>query len=73
MILMEEELPKLSSEDTLIKLNELGIYKTPIIVLTARKEFGVEEELIKKGFSDVIKLPIKKEVIKKVMNKYLEK
>ena len=73
MILMEEELPKLSSEDTLIKLNELGIYKTPIIVLTARKEFGVEEELIKKGFSDVIKLPIKKEEIKKVMNKYFEK
>ena len=73
MILMEEELPKLSSEDTLIKLNELGIYKTPIIVLTARKEFGVEEELIKKGFSDVIKLPLKKEVIKKVMNKYFEK
>ena len=73
MILIEEELPKLSSEDTLFKVGELGVYKTPIIVLTVRKEFGVEEELIKKGFSDVIKLPLKKEEAIKIVDKYLKR
>jgi len=73
MILIEEDLPKLSSEDTLFKLEELGVYKTPIIILTLRKEFGVEEELIKKGFKDVIKLPLKKEEALKTINKYLKK
>ena len=73
MILIEEDLPKLSSEDTLFKLGELGVYKTPIIVLTVRKEFGVEEELIKKGFNDVIKLPMKKEEAIKIVDKYLKR
>lgn len=60
IILMEEKLEKLSSEDTLIKIKDTPGYKIPVVLITDNKGFGVKEMYQEKGYKDVIFMPIKK-------------
>ena len=43
LIIMEEDLEKLSSEDTLIKLKDTSGYKIPVILISNNKGFGMKE------------------------------
>ena len=60
IILMEENLEKLSSEDTLIKIKDTPGYKIPVVLISNNKGFGAKEMYQEKGFKDVIFMPIKK-------------
>ena len=71
-IIIEEELEKLSCEDTLNKIKDTPGYKIPVIIMTKNKEFGSKEKYLDKGFKDVIYLPIKKEDFIKTLDKYIE-
>ena len=69
---MEENLPKLSSENTLIKMKDTPGYKIPVLLLTDNKEFGSKEMYQEKGFKDTISLPLKREEILRNIVKYIE-
>lgn len=72
LILIEEDLPKLSSEDTLIKLKDTPGYKIPVVLMTDNKGFGLREKCQEKGFKDVIFLPFKKEQMLNSIKENLE-
>ena len=69
---MEEELEKLSCEDTLNKIKDTPGYKIPVIIMTKNKEFGSKERYLEKGFKDIIYLPIKKDKFIETLNQYIE-
>ena len=72
VILIEEELEKLSCEDTLNKIKDTPGYKIPVIIMTKNKEFGSKERYLEKGFKDIIYLPIEKEKFNEILNQYIE-
>ena len=72
LIIMEENLPKLSSEDTLIKLKDTPAYKTPVVLITDKKEIDTKDRYIEIGYSDVLFLPFRKEQVIKVIEEYIE-
>lgn len=72
IILMEENLEKLSSENTLIKIKDTPGYKIPVILISNNRGFGNREMYQERGFKDVIFMPFQKsevlESIKKNIN-----
>lgn len=72
LIIMDENLEKLSSENTLIKIKDTPGYKIPVLLLTSHGEFGAKEMYQEKGFKDTILLPLKKEEVLKTVEKYIE-
>ena len=70
---MAENLPKLSSLDTLMKLKSTNSYKTPVLLITKNKLFGYKDKAIEQGFSDLIYEPLKKEQLLSVIMNYIEK
>ena len=72
LIIMEEDLEKLSSEDTLIKLKDTSGYKIPVILISDNKGFGAKEMYQEKGFKDVLFLPLKKEEVLKQVEEYIK-
>ena len=72
LIIMEEDLDKLSSEDTLIKLKDTSGYKIPVILISNNKGFGAKEMYQEKGFKDVLFLPLKKEEVLKQVEEYIK-
>ena len=73
LIIIDEEIPKLSSEDTLNKIKDTKCYKKPVILITKNKEFGSREMYQEKGFKDIIIEPIKKEEIINIVKEYIDK
>lgn len=73
LIIIEEELEKLSSEDTLKKLKETTEYKTPVLLISKNRTFGSKEMYQEKGFTDVIFLPLSKEQLLKQVREYIKK
>lgn len=49
LIIIDESIPKLSSEDTLNKIKDTKCYKKPVILITKNKEFGSRENVSRKG------------------------
>ena len=73
LIIIDESIPKLSSEDTLNKIKDTKCYKKPVILITKNKEFGSREMYQEKGFKDIIIEPIKKEEIINIVKEYIER
>ena len=73
LIIIDESIPKLSSEDTLNKIKDTKCYKKPVILITKNKEFGSREMYQEKGFKDIIIEPIKKEEIINIIKEYIDK
>lgn len=73
LIIIDESIPKLSSEDTLNKIKDTKCYKKPVILITKNKEFGSREMYQEKGFKDIIIEPIKKEEVINIIKEYIDK
>ena len=73
LIIIDESIPKLSSEDTLNKIKDTKCYKKSVILITKIKEFGSREMYQEKGFKDIIIEPIKKEEIINIVKEYIDK
>lgn len=69
LILIDEVLPKLSSVHTFEKLKIEGV-PIPVVLMTERQDIETKDTYIKIGFSDTILVPIHKEEIKKILEKY---
>ena len=70
LIIMEEHLEKLSSENTLAKLKSIQGFKTPVILLTDIKDINEKEEYLKLGFTEIVTLPLKKEQVEEIVYNY---
>lgn len=70
LIIMEDNLEKLSHENTLRKLKDIQGFKTPVVLLTNLKEINEREEYLKLGFTEVVTLPIKKEQVSELAHTY---
>lgn len=68
LIIMNADLEKLSSVNTLEKLTKEEQVKSPIVVLTKKSEGNKHQSL---GFTDYIEKPITKEKIDKIIKKYM--
>lgn len=66
LIIIEDELKKLSSVATLVKLKQIEGVQTPVILLTHKAGIIEKENYIKKGFTAVYALPITKDFIKEI-------
>ena len=60
IIIMEENLEKLSSEDTLIKIKDTPGYKIPVVLISKNIGFGMKERYQEQGYKDVLFTPFKK-------------
>lgn len=73
LILIDEEMPKLSGYDTMEKLKDIHNFKTPVILLTKNSNLEFSENHLKQGFSDLLVKPVNKTTITKIYNEYLKK
>ena len=72
IILMEENLEKLSSRDTMIKIKDTPGYKIPVILISNNIGFGMKERYQEQGYKDVIFIPFKKIELLETINKNIE-
>jgi len=73
LILIDEEMPKLSGYDTIKKLKNINNFNTPVVLLTKNSNLEFSEIHINHGFSDLLIKPINKDTLKKIYNKHLNK
>ena len=73
LIIMEDELDKLSSIDTLNKLKQIENFKIPVIILTRKIELNIKKEYLKIGFTDTYIIPVSKESVKEIITNYVLK
>ncbi len=73
-ILLDQMMPGLSGEETLIEMKRLDILNnTPVVALTADAIIGAKESYLAKGFTDYISKPVKYEVLEAVLKEYIPK
>lgn len=73
-ILLDQMMPGMNGEETLIKMKDMGILKgTPVIALTADAIIGAKESYIQKGFTDYISKPVKYALLEQTLKEYLPK
>jgi len=72
LILIDEEMPKLSGYDTIKKLKEIHNFNTPVILLTQNSNLEFSEVHLNHGFSDLLIKPANKTTLTKIYNKYLK-
>ncbi len=74
LILLDQMMPGMNGEETLIKMNEMDILKgTPVIALTADAIIGAKENYLQKGFNNYISKPVKYSVLEQVLKEYIPK
>ncbi len=73
-ILLDQMMPHMSGEETLIEMKKLDILKgTPVIALTADAIIGAKDSYLAKGFTDYISKPVKYEILEAVLKEYIPK
>lgn len=73
LILMDEEMPKLSGYDTMKKLNEINNFNMPVVLLTKNTNLEFSEKHLNYGFVDLLVKPVNKNSLTKIYDKYLNK
>lgn len=72
LILMDETLPKLSSVHTFDKLRTIDGFNIPVVLMTKHKDIETKDTYINIGFCDTIGVPIIKDEVKQVLDKYIK-
>ena len=73
LILIDEEMPKLSGYDVIKKLKDIHNFNIPVILLTKNSNLEFSEIHLKHGFEDLLVKPVNKEKLTNIYNKYLNK
>ena len=74
IILLDQMMPGMNGEETLLKMKQMDILKeTPVIALTADAIIGAKENYLQKGFNDYISKPVKYSVLEQVLKEYIPK
>lgn len=72
LILMDETLPKLSSVHTFDKLRTIDGFNIPVVLMTKHKDIETKDTYINIGFCDTIGVPIIKDEVKQILDKYIK-
>lgn len=72
LILIDEELPKLSSVHTFEKLKMIDSFHIPVVLMIKHKDIENRESYMNMGFQDTIDVLIHKEDVKQVLGKYMK-
>lgn len=75
LILMDDMMPNMSGIETLEiikKLERVGGFSIPVVVLTANAVTGMKEDYIARGFDDYLAKPIEKPELNRVLKKFLK-
>ena len=73
LIILDDNIPKLSSTKVLERLKEIEGFDTPVVLLLKNKNTELETRYLNIGFSDCIIKPVDNNEIKSLVNKYLIK
>ncbi len=71
IILLDDMMPKMTGKQTLVELNKMSAFNTPVIALTANAIDGMKEEYISLGFHDYLSKPIVKHDLERVIKKFI--
>jgi len=71
LILIDEEMPKLSGYDTMKKLKEIHNFRIPVILLTKNSNLEFSQIHLTHGFEDLLVKPVTKASLTNIYNKYL--
>jgi len=71
LIVMDIMMPKMDGVETLNKLKKLDNFDVPVIALTADAMQGTRVKYIELGFDEYLSKPIDRELLKQVLNKFL--
>ncbi len=72
LILIDEEMPKLSGYDTIKKLKMINNFNTPVIMLTKNSNLEFSNIHLEYGFTDLLIKPVTKESLANIYEKYLK-
>lgn len=72
-ILMDIQMPEMDGLETTRKIRENGHASVPIIAMTANAMKGDREKCIESGMNDYISKPIKRDIVFKILEKWLYK
>ena len=72
LILIDEEMPKLSGYDVMKKLKDIHNFNIPVVLLSKNSNLEFSEIHIKHGFVDLLIKPVNKDTLTKIYNKYLK-
>ena len=70
--MIDEEIPKLSSIHTFEKLKTISGFNIPVVLMTKHKDIETKDSYINMGFSDTITVPINKEEVRIIIDKYMK-
>ena len=73
LIILDDNLQKLSSTRVLEKLKEIENFNTPVVLLLKNKNTELEDRYINIGFSECLIKPLDNKEINSLVNKYLMK
>jgi two-component system, sensor histidine kinase and response regulator len=71
LILMDVQMPEMDGLEATRQLRQKGFTTVPIIAMTANAMVGDREKCIESGMDDYITKPIKREVVFKILEKWL--
>ena len=71
LILLDDMMPKMTGKQTLVELNKMSAFSTPVIALTANAIDGMKEEYLAAGFNDYLSKPIIKHDLERVIKKFI--
>jgi len=72
LILIDDDMPKLSGYDTLEKLKQIKNFNTKVVMLTNNLNLEFEESYKKHGFVDILIKPVNKSSLTKIYNDNLK-
>lgn len=74
IIFLDHMMPEMDGIETFHNMKKLGDYKnsnTPVIMLTANAVNGIKDRYIAEGFSGYLSKPVEKDMLNKILLKYL--
>jgi signal transduction histidine kinase/DNA-binding response OmpR family regulator len=71
LILMDVQMPEMDGLEATRQIRQKGFTDVPIVAMTANAMVGDREKCIKSGMDDYITKPIKREVVFKILEKWL--
>jgi len=72
LILIDDDMPKLSGYDTLEKLKQIKNFNTKVVLLTNDSNLEFEDTYKKYGFTDILVKPVNKSSLTKIYNDNLK-
>jgi len=71
LILMDVQMPEMDGLEATQKIRDLGFKDIPIVAMTANAMKGDREMCLDAGMNDYISKPIKREIVFKIVEKWL--